>query len=385
MLYMDYAASTPPFDEVIETVTKAMRQYYGNPSSIHRKGLEAGLVVSQARKIVSRALACKEEEIIFTSGGTESNQTAIRGAAYQFQNRGKHIISSMIEHASVYECLKQLEAEGFEVTYLPVDASGAVRVEQVKEAIRPDTILVSVMHINNETGRIQPIEQIGTLLNQYPKIIFHVDAIQSMGKLDVKPRQSGIDLLSLSAHKFRGPKGSGALYVRSGIRLTPLLAGGGQEGGRRSGTENVPMIAGMARALKITMENREHDVKQAYHLRNRLIDQLSAYPEFIIIGSENEKDMAPHIVHFCFPGVRSEVMVHALEKQELYLSTRSACSSGDPKPSRVLKAMGLSDELAESGLRISFSPQHTTEDIDLTAKLCIETGKELRSIMEVTK
>jgi cysteine desulfurase len=385
MLYMDYSASAPPFDEVIETVTKAMKQYYGNPSSMHRKGLEARLVLQQARKIVSVSLGCKPEEIVFTSGGTESNQMALKGIAYQFRHRGKHIISTLIEHASVYECLKQLEGEGFEVTYLRVDETGAVNIDELQKAIRPDTSLVSFMHVNNETGRIQPIERMGKLLQTYPKILFHVDAIQSMGKLDVNPIRAKIDLLSISGHKFGGPKGSGALYVRSGVRLTPLLAGGGQEGGLRSGTENVPLIAGLAKALKMTLEFKEKDREQLYKLRERLLKQLTAYPDFILTGSDDHLEMAPHIVHFCFPLVRSEVMVHALEKKELYISTRSACSSGDPKPSRVLKAMGLNDKLAESGLRISFSSQHTLEDIDLAAKLCIETAQELRSLMEVTK
>lgn len=385
MLYMDYSASTPPYEEVIDTVTKVMRQFYGNPSSIHHMGLDAEKVLTQARSIVAEALRCKAEEIVFTSGGTESLQLGIKGAAYQFRNRGKHIISTKIEHAAVYECLNQLEQEGFEVTYLPVDSTGAVSAADIEQAIRPDTILVSVMHVNNEMGRIQPIQEIGNVLKTYPKILFHVDAVQSVGKIEVIPIKLGIDLLSLSAHKFRGPKGAGALYVRSGMRLTPLFTGGGQERGLRSGTENVPMIAGMAKALKMTMAEREQNETYLYELRRRMWEQLAAYPEFIMTGTKDERGMAPHIVHFCFPGVRSEVMVHALEKHGLYISTRSACSSGDLEPSRVLQAMGYDNKTAESGLRISFSAQQTMEEMDQAAALCIETAKALRQMMGVTK
>ncbi len=385
MLYMDYSATTPPFDEVIETVAKAMKLYYGNPSSLHRLGVEADQVIQGARSIVAKVLECKPEEVIFTSGGTESNQLALKGTAYQNRERGKHIISTPIEHASVYECLKQLEQEGFEITYVPVDSSGVVRAADIEKAIRPDTILVSVMHVNNETGSIQPVEAIGQVLKAHPKIKFHVDAIQSVGKLTVNPGKMGADLLSLSAHKFGGPKGSGALFIKSGLRLKPLFAGGGQEGGLRSGTQNVPMIAGLAKALKMTEQSRLQDLQYMYKLREQLIQRLTDYPEFVISGSNRFEEMAPHIVHFCFPSVRSEVMVHALEKRDLFISTRSACSSGDPKPSRVLLAMGMNEKAAESGLRISFSASHTLNDIDQAAKLCIETAEELRLMMEVTK
>jgi cysteine desulfurase len=364
MLYLDYCATTPIYDEVIEVITDVMKTHYGNPSSLHRLGMEAEMIIKQARKDIAAVLLCKPNEIIFTSGGTESNNLAIKGAVYARENRGKHIITSQIEHASVYECFAELANQGFRVSYIPVDHTGGFQLKDIENAIEEDTILVSLMHVNNEMGRIQPIEDAGKLLRKYPKIIFHVDAIQSMGKLTVIPQQLGADLLSISAHKFGGPKGSGFLYRRTGVELKPQLAGGGQELGMRAGTENVPLIAGMAKALHLAVEHQGQDTIKLYELRERLLYRMGEIEELIITGSEINGLMAPQLVHFCFPGMRAEVVVHALEPYGIYISTRSACSSGEIKPSRVLLAMGMDQEMAQSGLRVSYSSKQSLQDID---------------------
>lgn len=371
MLYLDYCATTPVHDEVIEEITYVMKTFFGNPSSLHRMGMEAEQIVKQARKDIAGSLQCKPNEIIFTSGGTESNNLATKGAAYARANRGKHLITSQIEHASVYECFEQLAKQGFRVTYLPVDSSGCVQLEDIQSAIEEDTILVSLMHVNNEMGRIQPIETIGKWLKQYPKIVFHVDAIQSVGKLSVIPEQLGVDLLSVSAHKFGGPKGAGFLYRRAGIVLRPELAGGGQEFGMRAGTENVPLIAGMAKALKMTIKQQAQDKVKLYELRAGLLERMEKLTEIRISGSDNKEQMGPHIIHFCYPGMRAEIVIHALEQLGICISTRSACSSGEIKPSRVLLAMGFNQEWAESGLRVSYSANQSLEELDFFVD-CLE-------------
>ncbi|MNI03861.1 Cysteine desulfurase [compost metagenome] len=297
----------------------------------------------------------KSDEIIFTSGGTESNNLAIKGAVLAYQSRGKHLITSQIEHSSVTEVFKELETAGFRVSYLPVDESGAVRVTDLQAALCDDTILVSIMHVNNEMGRIQPIAEIGNLLAAYPKVIFHVDAIQSIGKLPFKPKEYRIDLCSASAHKFRGPKGAGFLYKREGVQLQSQLVGGGQENGLRSGTENVPLLVGMAKALRMSTEQLEAQMERKYQFRQWLADGIASIPQLMISGTLDREGMAPHIIHFTFPGTKAEVVVHALEQENIYISTRSACASSDDKPSDVLVAMGYDHRRAISGLRVSFS------------------------------
>jgi cysteine desulfurase len=378
MLYLDYCATSPVYDEVIEVIADVMKTHYGNPSSLHRLGMEAEMIIKQARKDIAALLLCKPNEIIFTSGGTESNNLAIKGAVFARENKGKHIITSQIEHISVYNCFAELANQGFRVSYIPVDDSGGVQLKDIENAIEEDTILVSLMHVNNEMGRIQPIEEAGKLLCNHPKIIFHVDAIQSIGKLSVFPQQLGADLLSISAHKFGGPKGAGLLYRRSGVELKPQLAGGGQEFGMRAGTENVPFIAGMAKALQIAVEHQGKDAVKLYKLRERLLNRLGKIEDLIITGSELNELMAPQLLHFCFPGMRAEVVVHALEQYGIYISTRSACSSGEIKPSRILLAMGMNQEMAQSGLRVSYSSKQSLQDIDFFADCLQKVVRELQ-------
>ncbi len=364
MLYLDYAATTPIHDQVLDLITTTMKAYYGNPSSLHRIGMEAEQVVNQARTSCAASLHCNPQNIIFTSGGTESNNLAIKGAVFARKNRGKHIITSPIEHPSVYECFAQLAKQGFRVTYIPVDSSGVFRLEDVENAIESDTILVSLMHVNNEMGRIQPIEAIGSFLRQHSKITFHVDATQSIGKLPVIPQELGADLVTISAHKFGGPKGAGILYRRTGLELRPELAGGGQEFGLRSGTENVAFIAGMALALQIAINQQAQNREKLNLLRDRLLSGMSKMDAISISGAEDPSLMAPQLLHFCFPGMKSEVVIHALEQYGICISTRSACTSGKSQASRILLAMGMNQERAASGLRVSYSSNQTVEEMD---------------------
>ncbi|WP_028549248.1 cysteine desulfurase family protein [Paenibacillus sp. UNC451MF] len=381
MLYLDYAATTPPYDEVVDTMAEVMKKHFGNPSSLHRIGLEAEQLVRQSRAVIAKCLNVLPDEIRFTSGGTESNNLAIQGVVSQFRHRGNHIITSVIEHASVYETFQQLERQGFRVTYVPVDETGCVKLDYLEQALTDDTILVSIMAVNNEMGRKQPISEIGHLLKNYPKAIFHVDAVQSVGKLPIEPDKQGIDLFSCSAHKLRGPKGIGFLYCRQGLALRPLLWGGGQEAGIRSGTENVPAVVGMAKAVRIAFDHRERFVEHTSRLRERFVSGIHAIPELKLSGSEQASDMAPHIVHFSFPGMKSEVLVHALEQHDIYVSTRSACSSGADLPSRVLHAMGYDDARAAHGIRLSYSLDQTMEDAERFSHVLKAVVEKLKPTM----
>ncbi|SDH96636.1 cysteine desulfurase [Paenibacillus naphthalenovorans] len=385
LLYMDYAATTPMYEEVIDTMTEVMRSFYGNPSSLYAMGTDAEQLVARARQTIAAKLQCDPGEILFTSGGTESNNLAIRGAAERYRHRGNHLITTMVEHPSVYETFRKLEKDGYRVTYLPVDDTGQIRMEELEQALTDDTILVSVMHVNNEMGRIQPIEQIGQMLQHRPKTLFHVDAVQSVGKLPVIPKQLGADLLTCSAHKLRGPKGIGFLYCRRGVELEPLLLGGGQEKGLRSGTENVPAIVGMAKAVRMAVEEQQAFAKHTAGLREMLVQGIDRLPELVLSGSRNPEDMAPHIVHFSFPGMKSEVLVHALEQRGICVSARSACSSAAEKPSRVLTAMGASDAAAVSGIRLSYSLQQTQEDVRRFCSALQEVVAELKPAVSSQK
>lgn len=371
--YFDNSATTRVLDSVKDVVVKVMTEDYGNPSARHKKGMEAEQYVETAAAEIAKTLKVKEKEILFTSGGTESNNMALIGTALANQRAGKHIISTRIEHASVYNPLAFLEQQGFEVTYLSVDEKGHISLEELEESLRPDTILVSVMYVNNEIGAIEPVEEISRLIKKKnPAILFHVDAIQAYGKLLIRPKKQGIDLLSVSAHKIHGPKGVGFLYIDEHVKIRPIIYGGGQQRDLRSGTENVPGIAGLGEAAKQMYEN--HAEKMAYitGLKDYMIDQLETL-EGVTVNSLKGVEGAPQIVSASFAGVRSEVLLHALEDREIYVSSGSACSSNHPAISGTLRAIGVKKELLDSTLRMSFGLFNTKEEIDY----CIGVLKEL--------
>jgi len=382
--YFDHSATTPPYPEVVKAIGEVMLQHIGNPSSLHRLGMQAEQLVTRSRQVIGQSLGVPEASILFTSGGTESNNLALKGISRSLRDRGRHLVTTAIEHASVYEACRQLEQEGYEVTYIQPDKNGIVSADAVMAAVRDDTILVSVMHVNNETGAIQPVEQIGKQLQALPKTAFHVDAVQGIGKVPFYPHKWGVDMATLSAHKLRGPKGIGLLYVREGLVLQPLMGGGAQENGLRPGTENVPLIVGTAKAIRLNMESMSGTVRHMQEVKEELIRELLHIPSCVLNSPESLESGAPHIVNVSFPGVKSEVMLHALEQEGYYVSTQSACSSRDAKASRILKAMGVNEQLASSAIRISLSPEHTLEDVRALAHSCgtiyegLQTGGAIR-------
>ncbi len=362
--YLDNSATTLVSQGVKDIVIKTMTEDYGNPSSMHMKGVESERYVREAREIIAKALKVNEKEIIFTSGGTESNNLALIGMAMANQRAGRHLITSSIEHASVLNTMKYLEEQGFSVTYLPVDEAGRVRLEDLKEAMREDTILVSIMYVNNEIGTAEPVGEIGKFLKEeYPKVLFHVDAIQAFGKYRIYPKRLGIDALSVSGHKIHGPKGCGFLYVSEKAKIKPIIFGGGQQKGMRSGTDNVPGIAGLGQAVKEAGEHLEENVERMYELRQYFMERLSEIDQ-IRINSPKGREGAPHIVNVSFLGVRSEVMLHDLESKKIYVSAGSACSSNHPHISETLSGIGLSPEEIDSAIRFSFSVNTTREELD---------------------
>lgn len=371
--YFDNSATTRVLDSVKELVVKVMTEDYGNPSSKHRRGMDAEQYVRQAASDIAKTLKVKDKEILFTSGGTESNNLALIGTALANQRAGKHIISTRIEHASVYNPLAFLEQQGFEVTYLPVDGEGHISLEELKKSLRPDTILVSVMYVNNEMGAIEPVEEIGALIHQEnPKTLFHVDAIQAYGKLVIRPKKQGIDLLSVSAHKIHGPKGVGFLYIDEKVKIKPLLYGGGQQRDLRSGTENVPGIAGLGLAAREMYTDNQKKMDHILALKDHMIEEMENL-EGVTVNSRRGMESAPQIVSASFLGVRSEVLLHALEDKGIYVSSGSACSSNHPAISGTLQAIGVKRELLDSTLRFSFGLFNTMEEVDY----CIRTLKEL--------
>lgn len=361
MIYFDHAASTPPHPDVITTMAEVMQRHYGNPSSLHRMGEDSAKLLHKAHEVCAAALGVQPKEIVFTSGATESNNLAIKGTAFQYMNRGKHIVTTAIEHPSVFETCAQLARIGFEVTVVPVNSDGVVQADDVLNAVRKDTVLVSVMHVNNEVGSIQPVLEIGRLLKkEHPLAVFHVDGVQGFGKVERLPLSgSGIDLYSLSAHKFNGPRGAGLLYVRRGVQLFPLLAGGGQEEGLRSGTENIAALVGMSKALRLAGEGGEPAAAKWRELQGYLRAEIGRQPGLVL---NSPAGGAPHLLHFSYPGMKPEVLLHCLEDEGILVSTKSACSSKTSEPSRVLLAMGKDKETASSGIRVSFGPGQTLQD-----------------------
>lgn len=377
-IYLDNSATTRPYPEAVEAMIEMLQTHYGNPSSLHRKGLTAEKEVDKARDRIARALGVKKTELLFTSGGTEANNLALFGAAQQYASRGKHLITTQIEHACVFEAAEELQKRGYDVTFLPVNADGAVELEDVKRAWRDDTILVSIMYVNNETGAIQPIQKIGAFLKDKRKTLFHVDAVQAFGKFPLKIKEAGIDLLSVSSHKIHGPKGVGALYIRDGVHLAPLFYGGGQERNVRSGTENVPGIVGFGAAAERAMREMKEASERMSGLRDLLIRELAQIERVRINTPVAQGLAAPHIVNASFPGVRGEVLVHALETAGIFVSTGSACSSKDKIYSRVLQVTGLPEPDLEGAIRFSLSAATTEEEIRTTVQILSATVADLR-------
>ncbi len=376
--YLDNSATTRVFDCVRDVMVQTMCGDYGNPSSLHRKGVDAETYVKESRAAIAASLRVNEKEIYFTSGGTESNNLAIIGCAMANRRAGNHIITTMIEHASVINTMKYLEENGFEITYLPVDRFGMVRVEDVAAAIRRETILVSIMYVNNEMGAVQPVEAIGLTIKKIkPSVIFHVDAIQAFGKFKIPPRRQGIDLLSVSGHKIHGPKGVGFLYVRDRVKIRPIIFGGEQQMGLRSGTENVPGIAGLGAAVTEIYRDHEARMEYLYQLKERFINGILRMEGTAVNGPEPRQG-APHIISVSFEGVRSEVLLHALEDRGVYVSAGSACASNHPMISPTLKAIGVRRDLLESTLRFSMSIFTTVEEIDYTLQVLNELLPMLR-------
>jgi cysteine desulfurase len=380
MIYFDNSATTRPYNEVLDSFVKVSSEFFGNPSSLHGLGLQAEKLLTQARTQVANLLAVKPTEVYFTSGGTESNNLAIKGTAMVHKNKGKHLILSSVEHPSVRGAMEQLQKLGFDITYLPADQNGRVMVEDVKASIKKETILVSVMHVNNEVGTIQPIAEIGNLLKQYPTILFHVDAVQAVGKVPLNLIENGVDLCSFSAHKFHGLKGTGALFIREGTRLGPLLSGGNQEWKVRSGTENVAGAVAMAKALRMTMVKGELGIEKMRRVKSLLREGLTRIDDLTI--NTPVENSAPHILNFSIKGVKAEVLIHTLEQKGIYLSTTSACSSKKQLPSQTLLAMGVPDDLADSAFRISLSYDNTEDEAEKVIVAIKESAKQLRKVMK---
>lgn len=362
--YFDNSATTKVLDCVKDAVVDAMCVNYGNAAAKHRKGVEAENLIREAKKAIADTLKVQEKEILFTSGGTESNNTALIGTALANRRAGKHLITTGVEHPSIYNTMSFLEEMGFEVTYLPVDHLGHIFLEDLEKAIREDTILVSVMYVNNEVGAVEPIEAISQCIKKKnPKTLFHVDAIQAYGKYKIRPKKQGIDLLSVSGHKIHAPKGVGFLYIRDGVKIRPILFGGGQQKGMRSGTENVPGCVGLGVAAREAYKDFDARIEKLYTLRERLIAGLKLLGGVTINGSEDRTN-APQIVSASFEGVRSEVLLHALEDKGVYVSSGSACSSNHPGISGTLKGIGVKKELLDSTIRFSLGDLNVEEEVD---------------------
>ncbi len=366
MIYLDNSATTRCSEKAFEAMKKASLEDFGNPSSLHDFGYKSQLMREEAREIIAKTLKCDKKEIYFTSGGTEGNNMALFGGAEAKKRRGNHIITSKIEHASVANPIKQLEKEGFDITYLGTDANGLVSVDELKAAFRPDTIMVSIMMVNNEIGALQPVEEIGKAIKAFnDEILFHVDAIQAYGKYAINLKKLKIDMLTVSGHKIHGPKGSGFIYIRDKVRVLPQILGGGQEKGMRSGTENLPAIAGLGVAAKEAYDNLEENRAHMYALRDRLIEGLKDI-EGLSFNGLLDHDTAPHILSVSIKGARTkaEVILHRLEEYGICVSAGSACSSNKPAISETLKAIGLDSDLLNRTIRFSFCPENTYQEID---------------------
>ena len=377
-IYLDNSATTMVRPEVAKLMYEIMTKDYGNPSSMHIKGVQAERYLREAKEIFAGILKVSEKEIFFTSGGTEGDNMAIIGAALAGRRRGKHIITTVIEHPAVLESCAFLEKNGFEVTYLPVNAAGQVEPDTLKAALRDDTVLVSVMYVNNEIGAIEPVSELGRIIKEYNKdILFHVDAVQAFGKFRIHPYKENIDMLTMSSHKIHGPKGAGAIFIKDKTKIQPIALGGGQQKGMRSGTENVPGIAGMAMAAKELYDKFDEDVNRLYELKEYFVREITGI-EGATVNGLTGRDSAPHVVSVSFDGItKSEVLLHALEDKGIYISSGSACSSNKPSLSSTLKAIGVKNDLLYATLRFSFSVFTTKEELEYT----INAVKELLPVL----
>lgn len=365
-VYFDNSATTRCLPNVAALMTKIMCEDYGNPSSMHRKGVESEQYIRHAKEIIARTLKVQEKEILFTSGGTESDNLALIGTAFANFRSGNHIITTQIEHPAILETCAYLKTQGFEVTYLPVDSNGVISLVDLEKAMTSQTILVSIMHTNNEIGSVQPIAEAGALIKRInPNTVFHVDAVQGFGKFRIYPKKMNVDLLSVSAHKIHGPKGVGFLYMNEKVKVKPIMHGGGQQKGMRSGTDNVPGIAGMALAVEEIYKDFEEKTEYLYNIKERFIKGLE-HLEDVKVNGLTGKDSAPHVVSVSVGGIRSEVMLHALEDRGVYVSAGSACASNKPATSATLKAIGVEKQYLDSTLRFSFSVLTTEEEVDYT-------------------
>lgn len=388
VVYLDNSATTQVDPQVVAAMVEMMEADYGNPSSLHRMGVVVEKRMNKAREQVAKALGAKSKEIIFTSGGTEANNLAIRGVAHQYQNRGRHLITTTIEHPSVLHTFKRLEAEGYTVTYIKPDKEGFIAPENVVAAVTKETILVSVMHVNNEMGAVEPVATLGTLLKaQDARILFHVDAVQSFGKFALNPAKMKIDLLTVSGHKIHGPKGIGALYMQEKLRLKPLFEGGGQERDIRSGTENIPGIVGLGLAAELIEKKQLVQQESLRVLKAWFMEEVQRQiPDVKINGPQSVDDLnsgksAPHIINLSFPGLKAEVLLHALEDVGIFVSTGSACHSRQSAPSHVLVTMGLKPREIEGALRLSMSYHTTREDLQYVLEYLPKLVAELRTLM----
>lgn len=377
-IYLDNSATTMAFREVTELVSKIMYVDYGNPSSMHMKGVQAENYVKEAKETLAGLLKVQEKELFFTSGGTESDNWALMGAASANSRAGRHLITTQIEHPAILQTMEYMESIGYEVTYLPVDEKGIVRLDALERSIRKDTILVSIMHVNNEVGAVQPIEEAGRIIERKnPSTLFHVDAVQGFGKLKLYPKRCNVDMLSISGHKIHGPKGTGLLYIDEHVKIKPVVFGGGQQKGLRSGTENVPGTAGLGLAAKMVYADMEQDTARLYELKAYLQKSLMEMEDVMLNGPLFEEG-APHIVSASFVGVRSEVLLHALEEKGIYVSAGSACASRKHTVSATLSAMGIDQKLLDCTIRFSLSIFTTKEELDYTIKCLHEILPMLR-------
>ncbi|MGG1241985.1 cysteine desulfurase family protein [Bacillus cabrialesii] len=380
MLYLDNSSTTKPYDEVLNTYEQTSSRYFGNPSSLHRYGAETEQLLQAAKNQMKRSLGLKKYDIVFTSGATEANNLALKGAALSKIKAGKHIIATSIEHPSVTESLEQLtELFGFDVTYLSVNEDGFVSIEELKQAIRPDTVLVSMMHVNNEVGSVQPIEEAGEVLKEHPSILFHVDYVQGIYKVPLAIEKAGIDLCSISGHKFHGLKGTGALIVKEGTRLTPLITGGSQQKGIRAGTEHTAGAVSLAKAINLAAADFETRHTAMAAAKELFIKRLSE-TEGVVVNTPQDNS-APHIINFSVPGIKAEVLLHMLEEQNIFVSTTSACSAKEHKPSKVLLQMGKGEQIAGSSIRISLNYSQTSEVAEPFMNALVPGIKKLKKMM----